>query len=171
MIEPFVIHDIEIAGGGRIGICRLPGRAGDLEADLRIIAHWPAAIVVSMTERAEGDSGGAAGLAAGLADAGIRHLDFPVRDFGTPGPSGATWPDLASHLHAALDSGANILLHCMGGKGRSGMVTLRLLTERGMAPEAALTLLRRRRPGAVETDAQFAWGALGAESPRIRAGH
>lgn len=157
-IEPFAIHEIAHDTGGRLAICRLPGRSGALEADLGAIAAWKPHIVVSMTEVDEAARFGAAGLAAGLEVAGIRHDLFPVRDFGTPVAAEWGWPPLAMQLHCALDNGAGVLLHCLGGKGRSGMVALRLLVERGMAPAAALAAIRAARPGAVETAAQEAWG-------------
>ena len=46
------------------------------------------------------------------------------------------------------------------------MIALRLLVERGADPEAALKRLRAVRPGAVETDDQFAWAvAPGRQAP------
>ena len=60
-----------------------------------------------------------------------------------------------------LARGEGLLLHCRGGQGRSGMIALRLLVERGEAPDAGLTRLRQARPGAVETAAQLAWASGG----------
>ena len=39
-IERFRIDELNLEGGARIGICRLPGRSGDLEGDLAMIRHW-----------------------------------------------------------------------------------------------------------------------------------
>lgn len=171
MIEPFVIHEIEISSGGRLGICRLPGRSGDLKGDIRTIALWPATILLSMTERNESNAKGAAGLEVALAEVGIQHLQFPIRDFDAPDPASLAWEALAPQLHAALDGGARILLHCMGGKGRSGMVAVRLMIERGMAGKDAVALVRRVRPGAVETEAQLAWAIEHTHRPVISNAH
>jgi protein-tyrosine phosphatase len=156
-IEPFTIATI-LALPGRIGIARLPGRSGDIEGDIAAIHHWGARLVVSMTESIEMAAAGASGLAAGLTTLDIAHCHFPIRDFGAPESADARWPALSRILHARLDAGEAVLLHCMGGKGRSGMLALRLLTERGMQPEAALQTIRQARPGAVETPAQEEWG-------------
>lgn len=156
-IEAFTIATIE-ARPGRLGIARLPGRSGDLGHDIEAIRRWGARLVLSMTESDEMATHGAAALAARLSDCGIAHHHFPIRDFGAPEQADTRWPDLSRALHARLDAGEGLLLHCMGGKGRSGMLALRLLTERGMEPKAALALIRHARPGAVETAEQEDWG-------------
>lgn len=156
-IEPFAIADIPSAKG-RLGIARLPGRSGDLAGDAQAIAAWGARMVLSMTEPDEMAARGAAGLAEALAFHGIGHAAFPIPDFGTPAAD-ADWASLSRDLHKRLAAGEAILLHCMGGKGRSGMVAMRLLVEQGMAPIDALAQVRHARPGAVETEAQAAWAS------------
>jgi protein-tyrosine phosphatase len=148
------------AGLGRIGICRLPGRKGDLTGDMAIIRAWRPAFVVSMTEASEMREHGDGNLPALLESAGIAWRHFPIVDFGAPEAEVLPqWLALAKELHAALDAGGGVLLHCRGGLGRSGMVALRLLAERGEAPEAALARVRKARPGAVETEGQRVWGS------------
>lgn len=117
---------------------------------------------MSLTTGAELAAAGCDGLGAALAAARIGWRHLPVEDFAAPDKAGdAAWPVLAEELHAALDAGRAVLLHCRGGIGRSGMITLRLLVERGEAPAAALRRLRAVRPGAVETEAQLAWASAG----------
>lgn len=171
LIEPFKIDDLPLgrnardparsAPSARLGICRLPGRSGDLAGDMALIAAWTPDIVVSMTETTEMQEKGAAHLVAALATAGIAHTHFPIRDFGAPENTDARWPALSRRLHIILDQGGRVLVHCLGGRGRSGMIALRLMTERGIPAHKALATLREARPGAVETDAQEAWGAAG----------
>lgn len=158
-IEPFRISDLTFNNGARLGLCRLPGRSGDLAGDVEAIRLWAPAIVVSMTEAAEMAEKGAGDLIATLGQTSIAHAHFPIRDFGAPETTDARWPALARRLHAVLDGGGAVLLHCLGGKGRSGMVAMRLMTERGIAGPEALTAIRDIRPGAVETPEQEAWAA------------
>lgn len=161
----FEIATIDLADGARIGISPLPGRGGDLDADVRMLLEWKPDAVVSMTETSEMQRAGAAGLPSRLHDAGVAWRHLPIRDYG--GPSGKVadaWPALSRELHAILDSGGAVLTHCYGGHGRSGMVTLRLLVERGEEPEAALKRIRAVRPGCVEAPSQFSWAAAGARS-------
>lgn len=152
----FSIGTVTLAGGARLGICPLPGRQGAALDDLAVLRAWRPDIVVSMTEPEEMARYNMADLAGLLAQRGIDHAAFPVRDFGTP-EAGGEWPALAARLHAILDAGGAVLAHCHGGQGRSGMVLMRLMVERGQTPEAALAAIRAVRPGAVETAAQDAW--------------
>lgn len=158
-IEPFTIGEVAAPRGGRIGICRLPGRGGDLEGDLDAVATWGASIVVSMTELAEMEAHGAGGLASGADARGMAWRHFPISDFGTPETAAARWRDLSADLHRRLDQGEAVLLHCAAGRGRSGMVAMRLLVERGVPPDEALKVVRGVRPGAVETGPQRQWGS------------
>ena len=47
-----------------------------------------------------------------------------------------------------------MLLHCRGGIGRTGTIAARLLVEFGFKPADAIALVRRTRPGTIETSAQ-----------------
>jgi hypothetical protein len=154
-----IIAEVAAPGGGTIGVAPLPGRNGTLPVDVDLIRAWRPAVVVSMTEPEEMRRAGAADLPERLREAGIAWRAFPVRDFGVPAPEEPGWPPLAAALHAFLDGDGRVLLHCHGGKGRSGMVAARLLVERGVAPAEALALVRAARPGAVETAEQEAWSA------------
>lgn len=157
----FRIETLALDGGARLGICPLPGRSGAALADLAAIARWRPEIVVSMTEAAEMARHNVADLAGLLAQMGIAHAEFPIRDFAAP-EAASNWPALSARLHEILDRGGAVLAHCYGGQGRSGMVLLRLMVERGETPLAALQRLRQVRPGAVETDAQYVWAAQAA---------
>jgi protein-tyrosine phosphatase len=163
MVEAFVIATVSLRGGGRVGLCRLPGRGGDLANDVVEIRKWQASLVVSLTEIEEMEKLGAKDLATLLVQQKIDWRHFPIVDYGVPTEKvDAEWRVLSQELHQALSAGENILLHCHGGLGRSGMIALRLMIECGEAPEAALARLRSVRPGAVETEAQLAWSSASA---------
>jgi protein-tyrosine phosphatase len=158
MVERFTIASLPLPAGGMIGLCRLPGRSGDLLGDIECIRNWSAAIVVTLTEADEMAKLGAKDLGARLADIGIAWRHFPIVDYSIPSKDSVTaWHVLSEELRTALHSGNKVLLHCHGGVGRSGMIALRLMVELGEAPDAALKRLRSVRPGAVETDAQLRW--------------
>lgn len=159
MDEALFIATVSLDGGGRIGICRLPGLFGNLGSDVRAIVEWKPRIVVSMTERSEMDRCGSGKLGAELAEAAIDWFHLPIGDYEAPSDSSAmAWPDLAARLHRVLREGGAVLLHRRGGQGRSGMIALRLLVERGERAKFALARLRSARPGAVETDAPTGMG-------------
>lgn len=164
-VEAFAIHAVDLPGGGSIGLCRMPGRSGDLAGDVAVIAAWSPRVVVSLTELQELEAHGAKRLASLL---GATHRHLPIVDYGVPEADDTAWAGLRGELHAVLAAGGRVLLHCMGGCGRSGMIALRLMVERGEGAEAALARLRAVRPCAVETDAQGAWASAGHHQPAVR---
>lgn len=164
--SPFSIATLHLDGSGRIGICPLPGKGGRLEVDLAVVLRWEPVLVLSMTEISEMEAAGSASLGVRLVSAGIEWVHLPVRDYGgLSGENAAAWPVLSSRLHGHLNHGNGVLVHCNGGQGRSGMIALRLMVERGEDPGAALMRLRTARPGAVETDEQHAWALHSKRSP------
>jgi len=51
-------------------------------------------------------------------------------------------------------TGDNIVIHCKGGLGRTGLVTARLLIELGENTKLAVKKIRDARPGTIETKEQ-----------------
>ena len=156
------IAELNIAGGVK-GICPMPGRTGTYAADLAALLAWRPRLVVTLAEKGELAARGAASLPADLAAAEVDWLHLPIPDFGTP-PRGLRqgWAEISKRLQG-ID---RMVVHCMGGCGRSGMILLRLMADVGEAPEAALQRLRAVRPCAVETKAQMRW-AMGLETPDL----
>ena len=64
---------------------------------------------------------------------------------------------IGSFVWAALRGGGRVLIHCRAGRGRSGMIALRLMIAGGERPVAALKRLRAVQPEAVETPGQMNW--------------
>jgi len=163
----FEIVTLELNNGARIGLCPLPGVFGELMSDLDDVVAWKPDIVVSMTEQSEMDAALAGDLGERLQAASMTWRHLPIRDFGAPdGTSAAPWPETLGELHRCLNGKGAVLLHCRGGLGRSGMLALRLLVERGEAPDLALERLRAVRPGAVETQEQADWAS--ADAPVLK---
>ena len=148
------IAEINI-GAGRLAISPMQGRGGDYAGDMADLLAWQPGLVITLT------TGGelapiAPELAADLARNGIAWRQFPITDYSIPETG---WPTLSPVIHAALAKGGRVLLHCMGGCGRSGMIALRLMVEAGEDADVALIRLRAARPCAVETEAQRRWAS------------
>ena len=141
------------AGAGQLAISPMPGRNGDYGADFAAILDWGPAIVLSMTEEHEL----AVGFHSDLIAAGINVAHMPIVDFDVPDADNTSFDGIASECLAALRDGRRVLVHCMGGCGRSGMAALRLMIMLGEGPDAALSRLRAVRPCAVETADQLTW--------------
>lgn len=133
-----------------------PVPAGDRDA--AAIAEWGPCCVLGLTTPGEAAALGWGDIAARLAAVGIPWLNAPIDDFTAPDAGfERRWPAILDRLLSHLSAGERVLVHCRGGKGRSGTVTAALLVAGGMAPEAAILAVRRVRPGAIETPEQEAW--------------
>lgn len=63
--------------------------------------------------------------------------------------------NISRWIKEALRKGGRVLIHCYGGIGRSGMVAAAYLTLSGVDQDAALSHVRQKRPGALETAGQL----------------
>ncbi len=161
IMSEMVIYALQV-GGGTLAISPLPGRYGDYDADLDLIASWAPGIVLSMTTEVEMLQHGARGFGADIQGRACRWVHLPIDDFGIPGQDMLDqWPDVSASARHALSGGGRVLVHCKGGCGRSGMVVLRLMVECGENPRDALARLRGVRSCAVETDEQLQWATTG----------
>lgn len=155
----FEIADLPLLSG-RLGICPMPGRDGRYGADFAAILNWSPHLVLTMTTMDELKTKGADGLPNDLSAKGIAWIHLPIPDFGTPPPlTAALWPQASQTAQSVLDKGGRVLVHCMGGCGRSGMAVMRLMVESGEPPDQALLRLRTIRPCAVETAGQQNWAS------------
>lgn len=156
---------------GRIGIAFAPGRRDgdvpggvprDLESDLDAVAWWGAVAVLTLVEERELRELGISDIGEEVAARRMAWLHRPIRDFSTPDARfEAEWAETSRTLRAFIRRGGDVLIHCRGGLGRSGMVATRLLVECGVAPDEALARIRAARPGAVETAEQELWAKGG----------
>ncbi|PTE15448.1 cyclin-dependent kinase inhibitor 3 family protein [Pseudogemmobacter blasticus] len=166
--HPLQIAEVRAAPEmGRIGITFCPGKhdlaaasgawARDLAADLDAIAAWGARLVLTLVEPAELVALRVPDLGAGVRQRGMDWRHLPVADYSVPTEGfEADWAQHGPEIRALLRGGADVVLHCRGGLGRAGMTAARLLAELGMEPGEAIRLVRKARPGAIETPAQLA---------------
>jgi protein-tyrosine phosphatase len=182
MLRTSDTHPLQIAainagaGRGKIGVTFAPGKndrfaiggpwARDLDKDLDAIAAWGARTVVTLLEPQELAHLAITRLGAEVQRRGMEWLHLPIPDVSTPDAEFEDkWPAVSDHLRSRLDAGENILIHCRGGVGRSGMIAARLLCESGVDAEEAIVRVRPARPGAIETWEQEQWARRG---PRWR---
>ncbi|HEU0236868.1 MAG TPA: DUF6508 domain-containing protein [Candidatus Limnocylindrales bacterium] len=161
----------------RIGMTSLPGtRAADwaasprhepagspaheLAADLDILrdVHRCDVLLVLVEDR-ELEHLGVDGLADAAAARAIELLRHPIRDGAVPADPAALRGTLDA-VEARLRVGASVVVACRGGFGRTGLVVACLLRElSGLDGPAAVSVVRLRRPGAVETAEQASFVA------------
>lgn len=177
-------HPIKIAellpqpGYGKIGLTLCPGKVQpngfsgswnrDLQTDLNVIAQWGAAAVVSLIEPAEMEALRVTDLGAEVTARHMAWYHLPIPDVSIPQATFEnSWTQVGEGLRARLRDGANVLIHCKGGLGRAGTVAARLLVELGLSPPEAIEMVRRARPGAIETAAQERYVVTARPTPEV----
>jgi ADP-ribosyl-[dinitrogen reductase] hydrolase len=164
--HPLYVAKLEAGStGGCVGITFCPGKHDrsssgflwqrDLDADLGIIAAWPATALVTLIEDHEFSMMKVQNLGARAAALGLEWHHLPIVDVQPPDDRfESRWKDSGPRLLTHLREGRRVVVHCRGGLGRAGTVSARLLVELGVSPRAAIDRVRRVRPGAIETRAQ-----------------
>ncbi|MDX6721018.1 MAG: hypothetical protein QOJ63_3272 [Solirubrobacteraceae bacterium] len=103
--------------------------------------------VFNLVQDLEYDPGGRDACVAALADAGIEEWRAQLVDYGGLAP--AQIEAIARAVLAWLDAGERVYVHCRAGWQRSAAVVAAIVTLReGVEPQAALDLLRERKPTA-----------------------
>jgi len=77
----------------------------------------------------------------------VKHL--PIPDFGTPGLNDLQ--EVIEWIKREIEKGTTVLVHCLGGIGRSGMVAAAYLISNGFGVDEAIKQVRARVTGAIET--------------------
>ncbi len=142
------------AGGGLL-LSAQPASQGALALALRDYRSAGAALLVSLLPEHELAALGLGQLDADCGRSELRWAHCPIDDFAAPGERfERAWSRLAPDLHALLDRGQSVALHCRAGLGRTGTVAARILMERGMPAQQAIDQVRATRPGSIETSVQ-----------------
>jgi protein-tyrosine phosphatase len=150
---------------GRLGLTHLPGKHGrsdrypgvvyrrDLGADLRFLREQGIRSLLLLVEDEELRRWGDPHLVARAAGVGIRVHRHPLADGAAPASTEAM--DAILRNLAEARSAGDVVVACMGGVGRTGMVAACALVQAGQTAVDAIDEVRRaRHPGAVETEAQ-----------------
>jgi protein-tyrosine phosphatase/nicotinamidase-related amidase len=137
---------------GRFGMTILPGRKDrgrSLAEDLDTLKSEEVTRMVSLVTSEELEWAGVPRLRAEAVKRGIELMQCPIRDQAIP--SAADAEALVHWILAGVDAKENVVVHCMGGLGRSGTITACALVARGASAEEAIATVRKARgPRAIE---------------------
>jgi len=166
LTHPLQIGSVAVTqSGGLIGITICPGMTQggpperawgrDLDQDLAAIKAWGATALVTLIDDYELESLSVADLPQKLQAIGLEWHHLPIMNRDAPYEVfEKKWITSGPILRQRLRRGERIVLHCVFGLGRSGMIAARLLVELGEAPDTAIRRVRVARPGAIETEIQ-----------------
>lgn len=165
--DPLRIDSVAVPGtGARIGITLCPGKTQpggrhgawrrDLDTDLAAIKAWGATTLISLIEDHEFEALGIKALPARATAQGLEWRHWPIRDNDIPDQHFHNrWTEESETVLSQLQAGQSLVLHCMGGLGRTGTVAALMLCEFGLTPDEAVRRVRVARPGTIETAAQL----------------
>ena len=162
-MSPLYLAEVQIGKGmGVLGLTLCPGKKDpgygwerDLDADLASLAQWRAGSVLTLIEDHEFRLLKVEAIGHTVQQLGMDWIHLPIRDVDVPDHRfEAGWLRAGPVLHARLEAGERIAIHCRGGIGRTGLVAALILVERGWSREDAIRDVRAARPGAIETRAQ-----------------
>ncbi len=166
LTHPHQIDSVTVLrAGGLIGLTICPGMTQggpserawnrNLDQDLAAIKAWGATALVSLIDDYELEILSVADLPQKVRALGLDWHHLPIMNRDAPYEEfEENWITSGRVLRQRLRQGERIVLHCVFGLGRSGMIAARLLVELGEQPEAAIRKVRAARPGAIETEIQ-----------------
>lgn len=143
-------------GPGRVGLTVLPGRRDwrrHLDEDLASLREAGIDAVLCLVAREELERYGVPELLGAYERGGFELLHLPLLD--QMGASAAMLQEAVAWIDVRVRAERSVLVHCVGGLGRSGMVAASWLRSRGAPANDALACVRAARgPRAVETRVQ-----------------
>ncbi|OPZ12568.1 MAG: hypothetical protein BWZ10_02079 [candidate division BRC1 bacterium ADurb.BinA364] len=90
--------------------------------------------------------------ASELSEAGLQGLHLPVRDFAAPSPEQIR--QAVEFIRRNIETGNPVLVHCGSGYGRTGSILACYLASNGNTAKQAISSVRSKRPGSIETPEQ-----------------
>lgn len=150
---------------GRLGLTFAPGKKGasvlqpglvhqrDVAQDFQTLADEGVQVIAPLIEPWEFEELGMAGYEQEAANHDIQIVPFPIVDASVPADQEA-FAEFIDELMDALLDRKKVVVHCRGGLGRAGLTAACLLVQAGQPAAEAIGLVRKTRPGAIETAEQ-----------------
>lgn len=154
----FSISWIPIGKKNLLGVSQFPGKnlqnIFDLSSflkDLQIIKKQKVKIIVSLLPENEKNKLGLDDLIWSKEE--VEYIQFPINDFSVPPKKKFNeLKKLISFIKENLMLSKHVLIHCNGGKGRSGMIAALVL--KAMKEKDTINKVRENVFGAIETEEQ-----------------
>ncbi len=142
-------------GVGNILFTPCPGtKEVDLQTSLEQLAAAGASAVLTLMPKDEMQRNAVTDLPEICAQLGLQWFHLPIEDDHAPEQEFYNaWQIAKTKIHALLDAGKSIAIHCKGGTGRTGLVTAQILLERGIPVDEVIARVRAIRPNALQIPA------------------
>ena len=142
--------------GNRLGVTILPGRkdySRSLDEDLKELKLQGIDVIIPLLTQDEMERYGVPDLIDKYNNANFEVKQLPINDQKSPNPGEVN--EIIEYINRKFDDGKNVLVHCVGGLGRSGLIAACYLKYLGLSSENAIKAVRESRsPRAIETKEQ-----------------
>lgn len=141
---------------GKLGMTILPGRKDNgrsIFEDIKNIQQQGVTHIITLITDNEFSRYGVEDLMSEYTNAGLIVKRLPIADQGVC--TIAEMDSLLDWTQHELKEGANIMVHCVGGLGRTGIVAASFLIQQGLSSQAAIDEVRKiRSKRCIESDVQ-----------------
>jgi len=124
-----------------------------MTVDLDCVKAAKTHFVVTLMEASELRANAMESLEAELRHRRLQWRHYPIRDLSIPTEIHRLC-SLIGELQEQLQAGKNVLVHCRGGHGRTGLFVACMLVDAGHDPAAAIDHVRAARSGTIHNSAQ-----------------
>ncbi|WP_413161074.1 cyclin-dependent kinase inhibitor 3 family protein [Capilliphycus salinus ALCB114379] len=153
----------QVSYPGQIGLTFAPGKKHqgmhfmwdrNLEQDLdRLRNHYHTDILVSLIEPHEFEAVQIPDLISQAQARGMLSIWFPIKDMSVPS-STEELILLVQQILLKAQQNQTVVIHCMGGLGRTGLVAACCLVALDYSPQEAIKIVRQTREYTIETQQQ-----------------
>ncbi len=157
MNHPFDILPLD--NGAAFIFTPCPGtKQVELKTSLEQLAAAGASAVLTLMEKEEMERNQVTDLPHLCAELNLQWFHLPIEDDHAPEQEfAAAWQMWSKSIHALVDDGKTIAIHCKGGSGRTGLVAAQILLERGMPLDKVIEQIRALRPNSLQVPAHQAY--------------
>lgn len=162
--QDVVLAEIQLpAQNATIGMTFCPGKpdahgeqGSVVENDIEAIKQWGADAIISLVNDKEMSIYKVEDLGEQITKAGMQWFHHPFEDGGVPCNNfRERWQTQREKMLAILNKGGKVMVHCRGGKGRTGLIVAQLMLELGIDFDHTVSEVQNNRKGALNKEAHI----------------
>lgn len=166
--NPLRIDQVALTGSGTLGLSICPGKKQltsltggwdrDLATDVAAIKQWGASTVITVLEKSEMEQLGVTRLGDEVKQQGMEWVHLTLPNDAIPKRAFLQqWHSVRQAIHAKLEKGEKLFIHCMGGIGRTSLLAGMIMVEQGASAKDAVEAIRAARRGSFIVPEQVAY--------------